>query len=66
METQLYKIKPEYHLSSEHREHISEGMYRMYARKGGRRTPEEKKHISDGMKNFWAYYKAFWAKQEVE
>lgn len=63
---QIYGTHPVCHISMQHRMHISEGMHRMYARKGGRRTPEEKENISNGMKKFWAYYKAFWAKQEVE
>ena len=61
---QIYYIKPAYHLSQQHRMHISDAMYRMYAKKGGRRTPEERKHISNGMKKYWAYYKAYWTEHE--
>ena len=56
---QLYRLKNKV-LTEEHKEHISEGMSKMYAAKGGRRSPEERKHISDGMKRIWREWKDYW------
>lgn len=55
---QLYQLKQKV-LAKEHKEHISEGMKKMYASKGGRRSPDERKHIPDGMKRIWREWKGY-------
>lgn len=62
-DVEIYYVK-DYQLSDEHKKHISEGMKRMYASKGGKRTSEERKNISDGMKRVWKEWKRYWAEGE--
>ena len=61
-EVQLYYLRS-YHLSESHKMAISMGMKRMYAKKGGKRTLEEKQHISEGMKKCWTEWKNYWREQ---
>lgn len=61
-DTAIYYLKPE-HLSESHKQHISQGMRRMYAKKNNRRSDIERKHISDGMKRCWIEWKKGWGEE---
>ena len=61
-EVQLYYLRPD-HLTESHRKAISVGMKKMYERKGGKRTVEERQHISEGMKRCWNEWKAYWKEE---